>query len=181
FADLALLATNASMAPLAYRWLFNGEPLAGATTNNVVVTNVQKTNAGDYRIVSTYAFGAATSQVATLKITPFHSMYCFGFSWTDTGGNGCDWPDPPYYQNRACNGAMWPEFVSASLGMEYVAGNTRAQCGATSGDILRQIASLSPSKNWNFSLFFVWEAGDLLYAADETFQSPSGDVSYVHW
>src|SRR6185436_3925556 len=22
---------------------------------------------------------------------------------------------------------------------------------------------------------------DLLYAADETFQSPSGDVSYVHW
>ena len=35
FADVTLLATNASTAPLSYQWLFNGVPIAGAATNKL--------------------------------------------------------------------------------------------------------------------------------------------------
>src|SRR5437667_414305 len=81
---------------------------------------------------------SVASQVATLTITPFNSMYFFGFSWTDTrgilpDGSKCfTWSDPQkYYQGHACNGPMWPEFLSTNLGLAYVASNNYAYCGAS--------------------------------------------------
>ena len=117
FADVTLVATNIATGALSLQWLFDGQPIAGAVANRLVVTNVQKTNAGNYAVVATYAFGSVTSQVATLRITPFNSLYCFGHSWTDTH-NG-SWPTPQYYMNRGCNGPMWPEYLSTNLGFAY--------------------------------------------------------------
>ena len=182
FADVTLLATNVAAGAISSQWLFNGMAIVGAVTTQLLVTNVQKTNIGDYAFVATYAPGSATSQLARITVTPFQSLYFFGGSWNDTGGNGCNWPTPGYYQNRACNGPMWPEFVTTNLGLAYVAMNNRARCGATSGDILGQIASLPASRHARLSLFFVGEAvGDFLFAADNAYQAPSGDVPFVHW
>ena len=157
FADVTLVATNNNaVAPRSYQWLFNGEPIAGAVTNKLGVTNVQKTNAGNYAIVAAYAIGSVTSQVATLSITPFNSMYCFGFSWTDTGGNGCSWPLPDHYGNRACNGPMWPEFLSTNLGLAYVGTNNYAFCGAGPSDILNQVMRFTIPSKPQLSLYCLW-------------------------
>lgn len=165
FADLTLRATTTSAGPVSYQWFFNGEPIAGEVTNKLVVTNMQKTNAGAYSVAATYAFGSITSKLATLKITPFNSMYCFGFSLTDTGGNGCSWPAPSYFNNRACNGSMWPEFLSTNLGLAYVGANNYAKRGSFSAEQLAQVTSLlhtgrhGPQPSWaqfrSFALLFV--------------------------
>src|SRR5262249_15296160 len=85
FADVTLVGIIAPAGrPVSYQWLFSGVPIAGAVTNQLVVTNVQKANAGAYAFVVNYSFGSATSQVATLKIVPFNSIYFFGDSWADT-------------------------------------------------------------------------------------------------
>jgi hypothetical protein len=55
--------------PLAYQWQLNGSNVSGATNALLTVTNVQPSNAGNYRVVVTNAFGTATSSNALLKIT----------------------------------------------------------------------------------------------------------------
>jgi hypothetical protein len=56
------------IAPLRYRWSFNGTALAGATNASLTLTNVQTTNAGNYSVVITNNAGSATSTVATLTV-----------------------------------------------------------------------------------------------------------------
>jgi endonuclease/exonuclease/phosphatase family metal-dependent hydrolase len=55
-------------APLAYQWRFFGTNIASATASTYSITNIQTTNAGDYTVVVTNAFGSITSSVATLTI-----------------------------------------------------------------------------------------------------------------
>jgi uncharacterized protein YdaL len=55
-------------APLAYQWLFNNARLAGAINPNLVISNVQSSNVGNYRVVITNAYGAVTSSIATLTL-----------------------------------------------------------------------------------------------------------------
>jgi len=153
FADLTLVGTNAPAGPVTYQWLLNGAPIPSAATNKLVVTNVQKANAGAaYTFVVTYAFGSVTSQVATLKITPFNSMYCFGFSWTDT--HNCFWtPTNKYYMGRACNGPMWPEFLSTNLGLAYAEANNYARCGANPPELLSQVNNFPGPARPELSLY----------------------------
>jgi hypothetical protein len=60
--------------PLVYKWqqngtnLVNGGNLSGATTNALALTAVTATNAGNYTLVVTNIYGAATSSVATLTV-----------------------------------------------------------------------------------------------------------------
>ncbi|MBI5383402.1 MAG: immunoglobulin domain-containing protein [Verrucomicrobia bacterium] len=61
--------TATGTAPLAYQWRFNNTNLAGATGTNLTFANVQLTNAGNYTVVVTNAFGAVTSAVAVLTVT----------------------------------------------------------------------------------------------------------------
>lgn len=156
FSDLTLALTNHLSAPVSYQWFFNGEPIAGAVTDKLRLTNIQKTNAGNYTVVFTNAFGSFTSQVATLRLTPFNSMYCFGFSWTDTHNCASSWTAPNFYQGRACNGPMWPEFLSANLGLDYVEANNYAHCGATAADVLDQVANFPPPSKPQLSLYSIW-------------------------
>jgi hypothetical protein len=55
---------------LAYQWQKDGTNVAGATGTNLSLVNPQSGNAGDYRVVITNAYGAVTSQVATVVVVP---------------------------------------------------------------------------------------------------------------
>ncbi len=60
--------TATGTAPLSYQWQFNGTPIAGATTTNLTVTNVQVTNGGSYTVVVTNLATATTSAPAILTV-----------------------------------------------------------------------------------------------------------------
>jgi hypothetical protein len=68
--DVTLYVSGNGTPTLGYQWRFNGVPLAGETDTALPLTNVQTANAGSYTCVVTNALGAATSQVATLTVTP---------------------------------------------------------------------------------------------------------------
>jgi hypothetical protein len=56
------------LPPLACQWFFDGGALAGATRTNLLVTNAQPANSGNYWVLITNAQGAVTSRVATLTV-----------------------------------------------------------------------------------------------------------------
>ena len=56
-------------ATLAYQWLFNGVKRTGAIAATLTLTNVQTTNAGNFAVVITNAFGSVTSSPAMLTVT----------------------------------------------------------------------------------------------------------------
>ncbi|MBN2505306.1 MAG: immunoglobulin domain-containing protein [Verrucomicrobia bacterium] len=90
-ATFAVAATGD--APLAYVWLFNGEPVAGATASVLELANVQPAQAGGYFVVVSNEWGHAVSDVATLTVTP--GPACAApleslVSWWAGEGNGVD-------------------------------------------------------------------------------------------
>ena len=66
-ANFSVVAEGAP--PLTYQWWHNGQAVSGAEATNLVLGNVQPTQAGDYWVVVANAFGSATSAVASLIIT----------------------------------------------------------------------------------------------------------------
>ena len=61
------LCVTASGAP-AYQWRFNGVDIAGATGDILVFSSLDPTNAGNYDVVVTNAYGGVTSTVATITV-----------------------------------------------------------------------------------------------------------------
>jgi alpha-tubulin suppressor-like RCC1 family protein len=73
--DMATFTVSAGgTLPLSYQWQKNGFDLtdggdvSGATTTNLVLTNVQTNNMGYYSVVVTNNLGAVTSRMAALKV-----------------------------------------------------------------------------------------------------------------
>lgn len=62
---------SASGTGLTYQWLFNNNPINGATGASYTIANVTNANAGDYKVVVTNTAGNITSNPATLTVTPF--------------------------------------------------------------------------------------------------------------
>ena len=60
--------TAGGSAPLAYQWLFNGVPIAGATNSVLNLSNVPTNQAGLYAAVVTSPYGTITSSNATLTV-----------------------------------------------------------------------------------------------------------------
>jgi hypothetical protein len=58
--------TASGPPPLAYQWLYYGTNVAGANTNSLTVFNLSTTNAGQYSVIITNAYGSVTSSVVTL-------------------------------------------------------------------------------------------------------------------
>jgi Ig-like domain-containing protein/PKD domain-containing protein len=56
--------------PLAYQWLKNGNPIAGATAPDLTLHNVQVSDAGDYSARVSNNAGSVTSNPATLTVNP---------------------------------------------------------------------------------------------------------------
>ncbi len=171
FADATFsLSATSNDIPPTYPWRFEQTLLPGNTNSALTLTNVQRTVAGSYDVIVSNDSGSITSKVAALKITPFNSLYFFGFSWTDTRGvlppgsqfSSCYWPLHPteYYQGRASNGPLWPEFISTNLGLSYVATNNYAFCGAGALDMQAQIKRMKVPSKPELSLFFLWLDSD---------------------
>ncbi|MBO61474.1 MAG: hypothetical protein CMO63_05840, partial [Verrucomicrobiales bacterium] len=73
--DLALLSggkagfiVKAVGEPLAYQWLFDGKPIAGATASALQLPVATAANAGRYSVVVSNGFGKTVSQAAQLDI-----------------------------------------------------------------------------------------------------------------
>ena len=56
--------------PLSYQWRFYGTNLPAATATNLTLNSVTTNQSGPYTVLVTNAYGAVTSQVATLTVTP---------------------------------------------------------------------------------------------------------------
>jgi hypothetical protein len=83
-AFLSLIVTNGSpasfnvsvfdMLPLYFQWQKNGmnltgdDNISGSTTTNLVLTNVNTNDAGNYTVIITCLYGSVTSSVATLAV-----------------------------------------------------------------------------------------------------------------
>ncbi|MCX6941447.1 MAG: immunoglobulin domain-containing protein, partial [Verrucomicrobia bacterium] len=59
--------TATGSPPLAYRWFFNGQPLAGQTSDRLLLVDVQSSQAGSYSATVSNALGVANSAPATLQ------------------------------------------------------------------------------------------------------------------
>lgn len=66
FGVLAFEQTNSP--PLTYLWVLDGTNIAGATSSELILTNVQPAQAGAYSVVVSNAFGAVTSSSAMLTV-----------------------------------------------------------------------------------------------------------------
>lgn len=69
--DTAVFAVVASgTTPLSYQWLFNGTEIPSATQSTLVLAGVVPAQAGDYAVQVTNTFGAVTSSIAVLTVSP---------------------------------------------------------------------------------------------------------------
>jgi hypothetical protein len=55
--------------PLQYQWVSNGLVLPGATSSSLVLTNLNLSASGDYLVIVSNNYGAATSAPVTLSVT----------------------------------------------------------------------------------------------------------------
>jgi hypothetical protein len=60
--------TVLSAGPLTYQWLFNDADLVGATSSNLVLTNLHPNHAGEYSVAISNIAGSMTSSPAVLKV-----------------------------------------------------------------------------------------------------------------
>ena len=67
----AFTVTAVGTSPLSYQWFFDSTNIAGATSSELIVTNVVQTNLGTYAVVVSNAAGAITSSNAVLSMYPF--------------------------------------------------------------------------------------------------------------
>ncbi|MFM2293894.1 MAG: hypothetical protein RLZZ350_307, partial [Verrucomicrobiota bacterium] len=63
------VSTGVGNAPFAFQWRKNISPLTGATNSAYTNASAQLSDAGNYTLIVTNAFGAVTSSVATLTVT----------------------------------------------------------------------------------------------------------------
>jgi alpha-tubulin suppressor-like RCC1 family protein len=68
--NVTFSVTATGSQPLSYQWLLGGTPLLAATAAQYSINDAQSWNAGNYQAVVANSFGAVTSQVATLAVTP---------------------------------------------------------------------------------------------------------------
>ncbi len=58
--------------PFAYQWLFDGNPIPGATSSSLVINPLQLSDSGAYSLIVTGPFGIDTSNQAIMDISPLH-------------------------------------------------------------------------------------------------------------
>jgi hypothetical protein len=62
--------TATGTGPLAYQWLFNGVPIAGATNRSLALNSFLPGNAGLYSVLGRNTAGSVLSAPATLTLFP---------------------------------------------------------------------------------------------------------------
>jgi cellulose 1,4-beta-cellobiosidase len=66
--------TATSLVSMTFQWQFNGNTLAGATTNAYTIASVQPTNAGQYTVLVSNYGGSVASLPALLTVRPFLAL-----------------------------------------------------------------------------------------------------------
>ena len=94
--------TATGVAPLAYQWRFNGASLAGATINNLTVTNAAFTDLGRYDVEVSNNSGSVVSAPAWLLLATRWTEFVV-FSGSDA--------------MAVCNGPGWTDFLASRLGV----------------------------------------------------------------
>lgn len=69
-ATASFTVQRSGTSPLQYQWLFNGAELSGATNQTFRITRCQPQDEGNYNAIVRNDWGAVTSQVARLTVTP---------------------------------------------------------------------------------------------------------------
>jgi hypothetical protein len=64
----AAFTVTATGTPATYQWRFKGTNIAGATSSNLVLTNVQLKDSGEYSVIVSNSAGYALSDPATLTV-----------------------------------------------------------------------------------------------------------------
>jgi uncharacterized repeat protein (TIGR01451 family) len=82
-ANASFFATASGIPAPGYQWLFNGGPVAGATTTVLSLNNAQAPNIGNYQAIATNSAGSVTSSVAHLTVLIAPSIHLAGI-----GANG---------------------------------------------------------------------------------------------
>jgi hypothetical protein len=83
--------TAAGSQPLSYQWRLGSNALNGATANVLNLTNVQLSDAGNYSVVVSNAYGTVTSSNALLTVNTGSCASVSGIvSWWPGEGNGND-------------------------------------------------------------------------------------------
>jgi hypothetical protein len=80
--------TASGTAPLAYQWLRDGTPLAGATTSFLAIDPARVSAGADYTVTITNAQGSVTSRAATLAVTPVSRLANLSIRTRVGGANG---------------------------------------------------------------------------------------------
>jgi hypothetical protein len=107
--------------PLAYQWLFNGNPLSGAATNSLTLAPATPANVGSYQVIVTNAYGTAQSAVANLQINgaPYISISSVSnnlFSFSVAGMTG-----QIYTVQYSTNLSSWLDAGTATVGQSGIA------------------------------------------------------------
>lgn len=68
-----------------YQWYFTNGPISGATATNLILSNVDVTNAGNYYVVATNTAGSTTSSVAIVNVIPFGYTNAYDVSGNYSG------------------------------------------------------------------------------------------------
>jgi hypothetical protein len=160
------------ITPFGYQWLFNSTPIANATNSTLPLSNIQASDGGNYSVVVTNAYGAATSSLATLTVIlpplitaqPTNTTATWGantsFSVTATGTL------PLYYQWYGKTYGLLANATNATLNIVNVqpmnldtyfvvitnAGGAVTSAVATlSPSVATYVAPLGPLTNYTFS------------------------------
>ena len=97
--DSATFSSKADgLPPFAYQWYFNGQLLAGATNENLIISHVNNGEAGTYTLVATNTYGCATSPPSLLGVQL--QPNCYAISNWDNGNLAIYFASHPSTANR---------------------------------------------------------------------------------
>jgi len=68
--NVCLTVRATGTEPMQYQWFFNGNPIIGQTSPELVLTNVQAEHAGEYYVVVSNSVGQAISETVTFTVLP---------------------------------------------------------------------------------------------------------------
>ena len=126
---LAAMAVGAQ--PLAYQWQYNGSNIAGATTSQLTLPDLQNSSAGAYSVVITNALGVGVSFNAILTVPAGPgTILAISLAGTNVSISFASDPGASYlleYKNSLGDGAWTPlSSPVAALGTEMVLQDTNA-------------------------------------------------------
>lgn len=166
----ASFSAQATGGNLNYQWEFAGSPIAGATNNTFILTNVTATTAGNYSIVVTNETGSATDSVTLAVVLPpppaLQHRYSFVIDATDSvgGANGTIVAPNGGAPATIHNGLSLPGntqdtfgysgYVSLPAGLLITTTNITVECWATQnqGNSWAEIWDFGSSGSQNFAL-----------------------------